>query len=129
MPTYLALMVRRSNSDILMLCHNYLALMVCRSHSDVLMLCHNYLALVVHKSNSDVLMLCYTVHYHAQSLPSETTISNFKCIQKQKVMKQSCQCWQGHQVHSLRYALQTIQMASSQQMSVWGAHHCLGAGN
>lgn len=44
-------------------------------------------------------------------------------------MKQSCQCWQGNQVHSLRYALQTIKMASSEQMSVLGAHHCLGAGN
>ena len=131
---YLALMVRRSNNDVLMLCHYYLALMVCRSNSDVLILCYNYLALMVHMSNSDILMLCYNywvlmVHYHAQSLPRETTFSKFKCIQKQKVMKQSCQCWQGHQVHSLRYALQTIQMASSEQMSVWGAHHCLGAGN
>lgn len=95
---------------------------------------YNYLALMIRRSNSDVLMLCYIccvpmVHYHAQSLPSETTISKFKCIQKQKVMKQSRQCWQGHQVHSLRYGLQTIQMASSEQMSVWGTHHCLGAGN
>ena len=39
---YCALMVCRSNSDVLILCYNYCAHMVCRPKSDVLMLCYNF---------------------------------------------------------------------------------------